>query len=339
LFTYLRNKAFDLGLVKTSKFNLAVISVGNLSTGGTGKTPIVEYLTDLLLQNHFKVATLSRGYKRKTKGYKLATAETSAIEIGDEPYQIKRKFNDVYVAVCEKRITGIKKLLESIPDLDVIILDDAFQHRSVVPGLNILLSDYSKPYYQDWILPSGNLREAGSNMKRADIIVVTKSPQNITEDKIKEINNKINPGKLQSLYFSHIEYTEMRSFNEFAKNVFIEQNSSEYSILLVSGISNPDPLVNYLKPKFSEVFCMKFADHHYFTMKDFERINKRYNDITNNKKIVITTEKDIARIENTAIEGLFKTIPLYYIPIKVRFCNNEDTSSFNAKITNYVRKD
>jgi tetraacyldisaccharide 4'-kinase len=341
LFTLLRNKSYDLGLIKTHKFNVAVIAVGNLSTGGTGKTPVVEYLTELLLKQNLNVAVLSRGYKRNTKGYKLVTAEMLAKDVGDEPYQIKRKLDDAYVAVCEKRVVGIKKLMVSVPDLDVIILDDAFQHRSVAPGLNILLSDYYKPFYKDWILPSGNLREAGANMKRADIMVVTKSPENISNDKINEIEHRIAPTNLQKLYFSHIIYGKLKSFNPYPDLDFIELNSSDYSVLLFAGISNPDPLLNYLKPKFREIFCMKFADHHNFTINDFEKINKQYRDIFNRNKIVITTEKDIARIENTAIEHLFNTMPLYYIPIKVSFHNNEneDNISFNTKILNYVRKD
>lgn len=341
LFTYVRNKTFDLGILKTHKFKVAVISVGNLSTGGTGKTPVVEYLADLLLKNYIKIAVLSRGYKRKASGYKLATAETLAKDIGDEPYQIKHKFGDAHVAVCEKRVEGIKKLIKSVPDLKVVILDDAFQHRSVASGLNILLSDYNKPYYKDWILPSGNLREAGSNMKRADIIVVTKVPQNISESQINNINNRIDPGKSQDLYFSHIEYEKLKSFNPSSDNNFMEYNWSDYSVLLFAGISNPDPLINYLKPKFRELFCIKFADHHYFTLKDFEKINKRFSDIFNRNKIIITTEKDIARIEKTVIEDLFKTMPLFYIPIKVRFHKNEneDITSFDSKILNYVRKD
>lgn len=338
LFTHLRNKAYDFGLLKTHQFSVKVISVGNLSTGGTGKTPVVEYLTELLLKNQFSVAVLSRGYKRKTRGYILATAETMSKDIGDEPYQLKQKFDKVQIAVCEKRVIGINKLIQNDPKPDVIILDDAFQHRSVSPGLNILLTDYNKPYYNDWVLPSGNLREACSNMKRADIIVVTKSPPDISEKRIKEIRDKINPAKSQNLYFAHIEHGKLKPFIISPDTQFNDSTCSDYSVLLFTGISNPDPLAYFLKSKFKELFSMKFADHYSYALKDFERINKQFSEIINPKKIIITTEKDIARIEKTSIEDNFKTVPLYYIPIKICFYNQEDINTFDTKILNYVRK-
>jgi len=307
--------------------------------GGTGKTPMVEYLTELLLKNQISVAILSRGYKRKTSGYIMASASTTSKEIGDEPYQLKRKFEKALVAVCENRVTGIKKLIESGNKPDVIILDDAFQHRSVSAGLNILLTDYHKPYFKDWILPSGNLRESASNMKRADIFVVTKSPVDISEYSKKEFQEKINPAKSQTLYFAHIEYEKLKPFLTSIGIDFNDSNSPEYSVLLFTGISNPDPLINYLKPKFKELFSIKFADHYNYALKDFDKINQQFRDISNSKKILITTEKDIARIEKTETAEHFKKIPLYCVPIKISFNKQEDIFTFDNKILNYVGED
>jgi tetraacyldisaccharide 4'-kinase len=337
LITHLRNLAYDYGVLKTNKFPVKVICVGNLRMRGTGKTPVVEYITELLLQNNLSVAILSRGYKRKTKGYILAGEQSNSSEIGDEPYQIKRKFGKAQVAVCEKRATGIQNLIDSCNKPDVIILDDAFQHRSVSAGLNILLTEYSKPYYTDFILPSGNLREATSGSKRADIILVTKSPVDISENNIEKIRERINPSISQSLFFTNIEYQKLKPV--FNDTEFEEADSADYSSLLFSGISNPDPLINFLKLKFKEIISMKFADHYSYTLKDQQKITRQFNNITNTKKIIITTEKDFARIEKTNIEEYFKKLPLYYIPLKVKFYNHNLSNNFDTKILDYVRKD
>jgi tetraacyldisaccharide 4'-kinase len=331
---------FDTGLVKTYKYDFPVISVGNLSTGGTGKTPVVEYLADLLLKNNFKIAILSRGYRRKTKGYVLAKEGMIAEDIGDEPFQMKLKFSDAHVAVCEKRVTGINELKKNFPDLDAIILDDAFQHRSVMPGLSILLSDHYKPYYNDWVLPSGNLREAACNMKRADVILVTKSPQDITEEQAGKIKISLACKPSQKVFFTHINYEALKSFNSPSIFLFDVTNAASYSVLLFAGISNITPLKNYIESVYKEVICMKFADHHYFTFQDVDNITLQFNKMEKTNKIIITTEKDIARIKNSNIDSKFQDLPLYFIPISVSFNNrgNNDIKEFDHKILTYVRE-
>jgi tetraacyldisaccharide 4'-kinase len=339
LVTFVRNLFYDLGLIKSNKFSVKIISIGNLSAGGTGKTPVVEYITELLLKKHKLVAILSRGYKRKTKGYVLATADSSASDIGDEPFQFKKKFKTVQVAVCEKRVEGINNLMNGQYPPEIIILDDAYQHRSVIPGLNILLTEYSSPFFSDWILPSGNLREAGFNKKRSDMIVVTKCPDKISEEKIIWFKKRINPDKNQSLYFSGFEYLNLKSFSEISSEDIDYNNLSDYSVLLFTGIVNPNPLIEFLRPRVNELFSMKFADHYTYQNKDFGKIMQRFNEILNEKKIVITTEKDISRIEKTILEKDFKKIPFYYVPIQVRFIKLPEDTGFDTKIIDYAESD
>ena len=331
--TALRNKLFDWKILKSKAFDLPVISVGNLSVGGTGKTPHVEYLINLL-KDKFNIATLSRGYKRKTKGFIVASDTSSASEIGDEPFQIHRKFQDVTVSVDENRIHGINELLDQTDKLDVILLDDAFQHRYVKPGLSILLTDYHNIYPNDFPIPSGRLRECRSGAKRADIIIVTKSSKILSPFDRKEIKEKIKPANHQKLFFSYIEHGKFTSLDgEELKKKKIFYNS----ILLVAGIANTYPLERHLKKYCDELEVMKFPDHHNYTEKDVSKIVEIFENIVRKNKAIITTEKDAMRLIQPGIINHLISLPVFYVPIRSEL-HKQDKIEFNKNILDYVRK-
>ncbi|WP_411767887.1 tetraacyldisaccharide 4'-kinase [Winogradskyella sp. A3E31] len=304
--TWLRNKLYDYGLKSSKSYDFPVVCVGNLSTGGTGKTPMIEYLIGLL-KSECKMATLSRGYKRSTTGFVLADENASAQSIGDEPFQFYKKFPQVTVAVDENRQHGIQCLIDNTPKPDVILLDDAFQHRKVKAGLNILLTAYNNLYTSDFVLPTGNLREPRSGAKRADIIVVTKCPGNLKDDEKNRLKNSIKPKGYQSLFFSSIVYSDI-----------IFSNSSQLELrlvgyfTLVTGVANPKPLVEYLKSMNLDFEHIKYDDHYQFEDSDIEELES--------KELIITTEKDYVRLENK--EGLKNK--LYYLPIKFSIDREEE---------------
>ncbi|MBP0904456.1 tetraacyldisaccharide 4'-kinase [Mariniflexile gromovii] len=304
--TSLRNKLYDLGIKKSTSFNFPVICVGNLSVGGTGKTPMIEYLIHLL-KDDYKVATLSRGYKRKTKGFQLANELSSAESIGDEPFQFYNKFkNDILVAVDSDRINGINELIKLGTSPEVILLDDAFQHRKVKAGLNILLTTYSNPYFSDYVLPTGNLREPRNGAKRAHIIIVTKCPENLNEIEKSKILKQIEPKNHQQVFFSSINYSN---------TVFSSQSEISLDTLtnftLVTGIANANPLIEFLKAKSLRFEHLNFKDHHEFTQQDILDLEK--------KELIITTEKDFMRLNQY---GTLKD-KLYYLPIQTTISNSE----------------
>jgi tetraacyldisaccharide 4'-kinase len=276
----LRNKLYDIGIIPSKEFDIPVISVGNLCVGGTGKTPHIEYLIRLL-KSEFYIAALSRGYGRKTKGFILADTQSTSVEIGDEPLQFKRKFNNLRIAVDAKRVNGIKQLKKNYPSLQCILLDDAFQHRSVNPGLSILLTDYSKLYVNDFVMPTGSLREFKSGALRADIIVITKCPVILLPIERKRLISEINPMPHQRVYFSYIKYGDFRPINSEEKNPFTKEYYFErnYSILLLTGIANTSSLEYYLKDKVKNLERIKFADHHHYTLKDIDSVKKIFNNI------------------------------------------------------------
>lgn len=323
LVTLIRNKCFDIGIFTVHKFDIPIISVGNLSVGGTGKTPHIEYLIRLL-QSSKKVAVLSRGYKRQTKGFVLAKNGITVNDIGDEPFQYFSKFKDIIVAVDEKRVNGIKQLLKLPISPDVILLDDAYQHRSVKPGLSILLTSFNELFIDDFILPVGNLRESKMGYKRADIIVITKCPEALDDEQQQTIVKKIKPYINQEIFFSKITYQNKLQGYDSKVNI---QDLKNYEVLLITGIANPNPLIQYLKIYNKTLTHLKYPDHHNFTKNDLEKINKTYSDLTSEKKLILTTEKDYVRIF-AALEKC------YYIAIETRIINNEDT--FSKKIKNYV---
>ena len=326
---WLRNKLYDKKILRSSSFNFPVICVGNLATGGTGKTPMTEYLVRIL-KNDFKTATLSRGYKRKTVGFAIADSDTTALEIGDEPMQFHQKFPDVAVAVGEERIVAIPQLLQHRPETEVIILDDAFQHRQVNAGLNIMLTDYSDLYTRDFILPAGNLRDVRSSCKRADIIIVTKCTPGLPVEEQHAIIAEINPAPGQTVYFTTIDYG--KPYHLFTKtNIEITPG---HGILLVCGIANPRPLKEYLAKIADSYDMLRFADHHIFHSNDLTDIRQHFEKITSDKKMVLTTEKDAVRLEKFVHE--LGTFPIYVLPIEHRFLFNE-AAKFEASVTGFVK--
>ncbi len=324
---------FDIGVFKSERFKTPVICVGNLSFGGTGKTPHIEYITRLL-QHEYKVAILSRGYGRKTKGYIKAQQNTGYQTIGDEPRQYLNKFKEIEVAVDENRARGITNLLKQDNKPDVILLDDAFQHRSVIAGLNILLTDYHQLYPQDHLFPAGRLRDVKSAAHRADIIVVTKTPKVSSPFINRQLTALLKPKPHQKLFFSYLSYE--RFVPVISKSqVFIPQSIG--TILLFCGIANPYPLQEYLQNKCNELILIDFPDHHNFSEKDIQSVIKQYDSILGKKKIILTTEKDAMRLIDSAYLRWFEGKPFFYIPISVRF-HSEKESNFDKEIINYVRK-
>ena len=304
--TSLRNMLYDLGVKKSTSYNFPVICVGNLSVGGTGKTPMIEYLINLL-KDDYQVATLSRGYKRKTKGFVLANEHSTAETLGDEPFQFFTKFeNDIYVAVDAVRTNGIAQLRLLNKPAEIILLDDAFQHRKVNAGLNILLTTYTKPYFNDFVLPAGNLREPRSGAKRANIIIVTKCPDTLSDMEKSSFVKRIKPEEHQHVFFSTIDYSN---------TVFSEERqmpiNSVSNFTLVTGIANPNPLVTFLQSKDLKFEHLNYSDHYNFSEKDIKDLEKR--------SLIITTEKDFMRLKQYE---LLKD-KLFYLPIKVCIDNEQ----------------
>jgi len=330
----IRNKLFDWKIIPSKSFDIPVISVGNLSVGGTGKSPHVEYLVSLL-KNNFIVAVLSRGYKRKSKGFVLADETKSVSDIGDEPFQFFTKFKDVKIAVDEKRTKGIQILQKKFPDLETIILDDAFQHRYVKPGLSILLTDFHQLYTNDYPLPGGKLREFRSGAKRADIIIVTKTSKVLSPITRRRVTELINPQQFQKLYFSYIKHGKLKQIPGID---FIPDKNIKYnSILLMAGIANTYPLELFLKKYCEELDILKFPDHHLFTQKDAGKIVETFENIITKNKIIVTTEKDTMRLIQPEIIETIKYLPICYVPIEIMF-HQEDKKEFNKQIIDYVRK-
>lgn len=326
---WLRNWMFDKNVLKSASFNFPIICVGNIAVGGTGKTPMTEYLIRLL-QSNFKTATLSRGYKRKTKGFAIADATTTALEIGDEPMQFHNKFPDVTVAVGEERLVAIPQLLHDKPDTEVIILDDAFQHRMVKAGLNIVLTAYNNLYTRDLILPSGDLRDVKASMKRAHIIVVTKCKAGLTLQEKESIIKEIDPLPHQAVFFTEIVYaTPYHLFNQQPAAITAATN-----ILLICGIANPRPLKDYLEQKMHTYDMLRYPDHHIFNIDDLADIKKQFAKMSGTDKVMITTEKDAVRMVKF-VEDL-KDFPVYVLPIEHAFLFNE-AEKFNSLVLAFIR--
>jgi len=324
LITSLRNYLFDIKVLKSTRFKTPTIVVGNLSVGGTGKTPQIEYLIRLL-QNHYKVAVLSRGYKRKSKGFVLADETVNAEIIGDEPFQYYQKFSDILVCVDANRTNGIQQLEKLSNPPDVILLDDAFQHRKVQGGFNVLLTLYNDLYVDDFMLPTGNLRENKSGAKRAQAIVVTKCPNNLSEYTQQKIVEKINATADQKVFFTTIAYdNELKGASKLNLDEILNTE-----ILLITGIANPTPLVAYLTNQNMKFKHLKYPDHYHFKSNDIAEITAAFNAISSNKKMILTTEKDYVRI-------FAKLKNVYYISIKTTFINHEN--GFDKLIKNYVEQ-
>ena len=325
---WLRNQLFDKKILQSSAFNLPIICVGNISAGGTGKSPLVERLLGFL-QNTYNVAVLSRGYKRKTQGYALASSTTSALEIGDEPFLFYRKFPNVTVAVGEERMVAIPQLLHDKPQTQVIVLDDAFQHRSVLAGLNIVLTACNNLYTRDWWLPTGDLRDEKRSTRRADILIVTKCRPDMTLEEAKEVTEELEPESYQHVFFTTIDYG--LPYHIVNSNTITIHDSLE--VLLVSGIADPRPLKKYLL-EYSETYNeILYNDHHIFSIDDLKDILKRFNLIQHPDKIILTTEKDAVRLAKFNHE--LKDLPVYVLPITVQFLFH-DESRFHDLITKFI---
>ena len=331
----IRNQMFDWGILKSRSFDTPVISVGNITVGGSGKTPHVEYLIRLLNQ-HIKVAVLSRGYKRKSKGFVLADNDTPMSQIGDEPYQMKQKFPDIYVAVDKDRCHGIDTLLnnEATKDTGVILLDDAFQHRYVTPGINILLVDYHRLITHDALLPAGRLREPVSGKDRADIVIVTKCPKDLKAIDYRVLTKTMSLYPYQNLYFTYIDYCNLHKV--WGEDELRLDDLSETNVLLLTGIASPQQLLVDLKEKCQTLTPLSFPDHHQFTEQDILKINDVYSNLSE-PKIIITTEKDTTRMKTvTSLDDNAKD-NTYVLPIKVAFLQKQEPM-FNNKILSYVQK-
>ena len=327
----IRHKLYDWRILKSLRFEYPTIGVGNLNLGGTGKTPTVEYLINIL-RPHYRVATLSRGYGRKTTGFKRADATCTYEDVGDEPLQYFQKFPDIQVAVDEDRLDGMRKLIRSKDTPDIYLLDDAFQHRRIKVGLNLLLTEYQHLYCDDFLFPAGTLRDIKSAAKRADIIVVSKSPKELEETEKQRIIKKLKPKAYQKVYFSTLDYAPLQPLNEAAKQISTDNANS---VLAFCGIANPKPFVEELKKQYQIIDFLNFADHHAYTENDVKTILKRFENLAGGKKIIITTEKDAARLTNSPYLCHFETTPLYALPVGVRFLEEE---KFNETILNYVRQ-
>ncbi|MFT3844323.1 MAG: tetraacyldisaccharide 4'-kinase [Lacibacter sp.] len=327
---WVRNKLYDKNILKSVSVNIPIVCVGNLSVGGTGKSPMVEYL----LRNHsneFTIATLSRGYKRKTKGYVLAGDTTTALEIGDEPMQFHLKFPAVAVAVGEERLEAIPQLLHDRPETQAIILDDGFQHRKVKAGLNILLTDYNNPFTRDFFLPTGDLRDERRSYKRADVIIVTKCKPDLSEEERKEMLDEINPLPHQQVFFSAIEYGTPYHILHPQQQFQLHKN---VEVLLVTGIANTDPLKKYILDNSYTYESITYSDHYIFTIDDLKEIGKRYKKIDHPEKVVITTEKDAVRLVKFREE--LEESPVYVLPISHRILFNEE-EKLNKTVKSFIR--
>lgn len=333
---FVRNEMFDLGLLKSRSFDIPVISIGNITVGGTGKTPHTEYLIRLLCKQ-FKVAVLSRGYKRRTKGFVLANAQTPMQDIGDEPFQIKEKFPDIYMAVDKDRCHGIDQLCnENIaPGTEVILLDDAFQHRYVKPGINILLIDYHRMITEDKLLPAGRLREPQRGKSRANIVIVTKCPRDIKPMGFRVISKALNLYPYQKLYFSTFRYGNLKA--AFPQNADRHLSSIEKDehILLLTGIASPEQMILDLKRYTRNITPLTFGDHHYYSDHDLQTVQSTFAKMPD-KKMIITTEKDFSRLKGLKLsEDILQH--LYVLPIEVEIMQGEE-NTFNKNIIGYVRK-
>lgn len=336
LVIWTRNGLFDHGILKSVSFDIPLISVGNITVGGTGKTPHVEYLARLL-QDDFQVATLSRGYRRRTRDFRIASIDSKVSEIGDEALQVKRRFPSITVAVDRKRVNGVKRLSEQNPPPEVILLDDAYQHRSIHAGLSILLIDYSRPIHRDCLLPAGMLREPASRRSRANIILITRTPENITTIQRQEYVNSFGLSPGQQLYFTTMRYGGLTPVYPGTNKKSADRITGQADgILLVSGIANPQPLREYARSIHGNLAQLNFPDHHHYRKKDLEKISASYRELKAKCRevLVLTTDKDAVRLGEHEPDPELRDA-LFSVPIEVNFLN-KDKEEFDRQILNYV---
>ncbi len=333
-----RNFLYDVKILQSKSFDVPIISVGNITVGGTGKTPHVELLVRLLKDEHH-IAVLSRGYKRKTKGFVLAEQTSKASEIGDELRQIKQKFPDILVAADGDRVRGVKKIKEIDDKIDLILLDDAFQHRHINPGLSVLLIDYNRPLDEDRYLPYGRLRESVSQIKRAHIVIVTKTPAIVKPIDMRVMSQDLGIKPYQSLFFTGLNY--FRPVNVFPGKAFLpslqRMKDESWYILAVTGIASPVVFTEHVKELSSNVEFLTYPDHYQFKPKDIEEITKRFNAVNSDKKIVLTTEKDAMRFLDCKISDKNLRERMLYLPVEPVFLNQEGEIKFKDAVKTYIR--
>ncbi len=333
--TWLRNRMYDSNILKPFVFDKTkVIAIGNLCAGGSGKTPMTDYIVQLL-KNEIKVATLSRGYKRKTDGFVLADDQATSDQLGDEPMQLHIKHPDINVAVDAKRKRGIEKLQKLSSPPEVIVLDDAFQHRSIKPGMNILLTEFSNLYIHDFMLPSGRLREFKEGAIRADIIVVTKTPHHATGIDIRSVIKDIKPLPYQQLFFSYINYGKLYQIQNNKNQLELEQELYKYSVLLVTGIANNKDLLTYVKEYANDAKALTYPDHVDYSQEHIQQIKTQFSSMQGDFKIIITTEKDAVKFNSDKLKPLLEDLPVFVLPIEMDFKNKKE--EFNELILKYVR--
>ena len=334
----LRNLLFDHGYIPERSFDLPVICIGNITVGGTGKTPHTEYLIRLL-QDDFQVAVLSRGYKRKTKGFILADEHSTVHDIGDEPYQMKMKFPKIHMAVDANRCNGIEQLCRKqvTPETDTILLDDAFQHRHVKAGLNILLIDYNRLITEDTLLPAGRMREPQSAKYRAQMVIITKCPKNMTPMEYRVISNQLEVHAFQQLFFTTFDYGKLRPLFNGGKEYPLQSIHPSVHILLITGIASPEPLMERIAQTKNTIHSLSFSDHHDFTLKDMENIEQKFMQLPEGKRMIITTEKDAVRMMTHPHLPASVKPYIYVLPIEVTFLQDQQ-HVFNQNILDYVRK-
>ena len=326
-----RNLLYRVGALRSVRFDLPVISVGNLSVGGAGKSPHIEYLLRWLDQ-YISVAVLSRGYGRKTMGYRPVTMIDNAEQVGDEPLQFERKFPDVSVSVGESRALGVPELVKRNPELQCVLLDDAFQHLAVTPGLNILLTEFSRPFTRDWLLPAGRLREWRHGYRRADIIIVTKCPPDLSAHQRYEMLMEIDPFPRQRIYFSRYQYSQ--PYDLLRPDVRRPLDLDTH-VLLVSAIANTDYLLQYIGSEAGSVHTLEFEDHHYFDESNLNDILRRFDAMPQRNKIILTTEKDATRLELHEAFLWKNQLPVFVLPVEVVFCDN-DEADFQADVKQFL---
>jgi len=325
IITNIRNLLFDIGILASKEYKIPIICVGNLSTGGTGKTPLIDYLLSLLSDR--KVAVLSRGYGRQTQGFNIVELDSKSKFVGDEPLLLKQKHPNSLIIVDENRIHGIESIIKKYPDIHLILMDDGFQHRKVKAGLNILMTDYNLPYYKDCLLPTGTLRESKKSIERADIIIVSKAPKKLNPTEKKGIIQQLGIFITQRCYFSNMTYRNWKCLIYDTELIVKEK----YSITLVSGIANPNSLIKKLKRDGHNTTVMQFSDHHNYTKRDVNTILKQYNQDNSAKKLILTTEKDAVKLK--AFENDFSRTNIYIAPIETEI---EEKEHFEKQILNYV---
>lgn len=330
----LRNMLYDNHILKSTFFEVHSICIGNLAVGGTGKTPTVDYLINLL-KSDFNVATLSRGYKRKTSDFIIADNTHTAHDIGDEPLLYKTKHPELTVSVDKSRVNGVKKLLQQENAPKIILLDDAFQHRAIKCELNIVVTEFSNLYLHDMMMPSGYLREPKRGINRADIIIVSKTPENFTAIEQRTLSKDFNLLAHQQLFFSWIKYGELQGFSNPAHTINTLDDLFRYRVVVFTGIGNPTPLITYLKEYASDVTHIEFADHHDYSLDDLVSIRAKLDSYEGGNKIIVTTEKDAMRLRGNDLEETANSLPLYTLPIEIDF--KDKTQEFNQTIINYVR--